>query len=257
MPKIKSFVAEKDKPQPKPKKIYEIKCPMCGKVKSSTQFYKSNSPLYVGLNLDNPDNQGVMVFCKECLWSTYDIYYSVLEDIKKSIIITCMKFDIPFNEGDYNGTIKEYLNKPNAHPMKIYMTKINSLGNINNALLGFDPKFLFEKDTGKDLITNALSLEAKDLDYNVQLSEQDIQVKEDVIRLVGYNPFDGYSNFDQKFLYNELITYLTEDTLEDAYLLSQVLQLVNNNNQVRKIDIVIASLSSDTKTLNSLSILKK
>ncbi|MDD4376505.1 MAG: hypothetical protein PHR25_07010, partial [Clostridia bacterium] len=199
---------------------------------------------------DNPD-QGVMVFCKECLWSTYDIYYNILEDIKKSIIITCMKFDIPFNESDYNGTIKEYLNKPNAHPMKIYMTKINSLGNVNNALLGFDPKFLFDKDTGKDLITNALSLEAKDLDYNVQLLEQDIQVKEDVIRLVGYDPFEGYSNFDQKFLYNELITYLTEDTLEDAYLLSQVLQLVNNNNQVRKIDIVIASLSSDTKTLIS------
>jgi hypothetical protein len=236
-------------PQPKSKKIYEIKCPMCGEVKSSSRHYKSNSPLYVGLNLDNPDNQGVMVFCKECIWSTYDTYYSVLEDIKKCIIITCMKFDIPFNEGDYNGTIKEYINKPNAHPMKIYMTKINSLGNINNALLGFDPKFLFDKDTGKDLITNALELEAKDLDYNVQLTEQDLQIKDDVTRLIGYNPFEGYSNFDQRFLYNELITYLDEDLLDDAFKLSQVLQLVNNNNQIRKIDLVISNLSNDAKTL--------
>jgi len=162
-----------------------------------------------------------------------------------------MKFDIPFNEGDYNGTIKEYINKPNAHPMKIYMTKINSLGNINNALLGFDPKFLFDKETGKDLITNALELEVKDLDYNIQLTEQDIQVKNDVIRLVGYDPFGGYSNFDQKFLYNELIAYLDEDLLDDAFKLSQILQLVNNNNQIRKIDLVISSLSNDTKTLIS------
>jgi len=250
IPKV-TYGTEKVPQIKKPKKIYEIKCPMCGKEKSSTQFYKSNSPLYVGLNIDNSDNQGVMVFCKECLWSTYDTYYNVLDDIKKSIIITCMKFDIPFNEGDYSGTIKEYLNKPNAHPMKIYMTKINSLGNINNALLGFDPKFLFDKDTGKDLITNALTLEAKDLDYNIQLSEQDLQIKEDVIRLMAYDPFDGYSNFDQKFLYNELVTYLTEDTMDDAYLLSQILQLVNNNNQIRKIDLVIASLSNDTKTLIS------
>ena len=250
IPKIIPYVAEKDKPQPKSKKIYEIKCPMCGKTKSSTQFYKSNSPLYVGLNLGSKD-QGVMVFCKECLWSTYDTYFNILEDIKKSVLITCMKFDIPFNEGDYNGAIKEYINKPNAHPMKIYMTKINSLGNINNALLGFDPKFLFDKETGKDLITNALELEAKDLDYNVELTEQDKQIKEDVIRLMGYDPFSGYSNFDQKFLFNELITYLDEDTMDDAFKLSQILQLVNNNNQVRKIDNVIASLSSDTKTLIS------
>ena len=229
----------------------KIKCPMCtDEPKSRSNFYKSLSPLYLGINIDYP-NESRMVFCKECICNTYDTYYGILKDIKKSILITCMKFDIPFNEGDFDGAMKQCTNKPTAHPLKIYMTKLNSLGNFNNTLAGFDPKFLFDKETGKDLITNALELEVKDLDYNIQLTEKDLQVKDDVIRLIGYDPFAGYSNFDQKFLYNELITYLDEDLLDDAFKLSQILQLVNNNNQIRKIDLVIATLSNDTKTLIS------
>ena len=231
-----------------------ITCPMCGEPKSSlkgaSNFYKSLSPLYVGINLEHPEHPW-MVFCKECVWSTYNTYYNILKDMKKSILITCMKFDIPFNEGDYDGAMKQCANNPSSHPFKVYMTKVNSLGNFNNSLTGFDPKFLFDKETGKDLITNALELEVKDLDYNIQLTENDLQVKGDVIRLISYDPFAGYSNFDQKFLYNELITYLDEDLLSDAFKLSQVLQLVNNNNQIRKIDLVISSLSNDTKTLIS------
>jgi len=228
-----------------------IICPMCTDgPKARSNFYRSLSPLYVGVNIDHP-NDSRMVFCKECIINTYSTYYGILKDIKKSILITCMKFDIPFNEGDFDGAMKQCTNKPTAHPLKIYMTKLNSLGNFNNALTGFDPKFLFDKETGKDLITNALELEVKDLDYNIQLTEKDLQVKDDVIRLIGYDPFAGYSNFDQKFLYNELITYLDEDLLDDAFKLSQILQLVNNNNQIRKIDLVIATLSNDTKTLIS------
>ncbi len=228
-----------------------IKCPMCGQSKHLNNFYQSKSPLYIGLKIDTKNNQSIMVFCKDCVWNTYDTYFNILKDIKNSIIITCMKFDIPFNENDYDGMVKQYIKTPTAHPMKIYMTKINSLGALNNNLQGFDPKFLFDKETSKDLITNSLEREVKDLDYNIQLTEQDLQVKDDVVRLMGYDPFAGYSNFDQKFLYNELITYLDEDTLDDAFKLSQILQLVNNNNQIRKIDLVIANLSEDAKTLIS------
>ena len=222
-----------------------IRCPMCGKGKTVKDFYRSNSPLYT-------NNQGVMAWCKECSINTYDTYYNILKDIKKSVLITCMKFDIPFSEGDYDGATKQFVNNQKSHIFKIYMTKINSLGAKNSGATGFDPKFLFFRDdNGKDIITNALESEVKTLEYNIQLSDEDLQIKEDVTRLIGYDPFDGYSNFDRKFLYNELISYLDEDTLDDSFKLSQILQLVNNNNQVRKIDLVIATLSNDAKTLIS------
>jgi len=244
MPKIKSNKESIKPVEKKDDKTIKIRCPMCGQKKAISMYYKSNSPLYA-------NNYERSVFCKQCVWNTYDTYYNILKDIKNSVYITCMKFDVPFNENDYNGMKKQLVNDNSAHPMKIYMKNINSLGSINNGLTGFDPKFLFEKGSNENEIANSLTQEVKDLEYNIQLSEPDKQVKNDVIKLIGYDPFSGYSNFDQKFLYNELIPYLTEDTLEDAYLLSQVIQIVNNNNQIRKIDLVIASLSNDTKSLIS------
>lgn len=245
MPKIKSNKESIKPVAKKSDKDIKIRCPMCGQERAISNHYVTHSPLYA-------NNYNHSVFCKQCVWNTYDNYFNILKDIKNSIYITCMKFDIPFNENDYNGMKKQLVNDNSAHPMKIYMKNINSLGSINNGLTGFDPKFLFNQDnTTKDEINNTLTQEVKDLEYNIQLTDQDKQIKNDVIKLIGYNPFSGYSNFDQKFLYNELISYLDEDTLEDSFKLSQVIQLVNNNNQIRKMDLVIASLSNDTKSLIS------
>ena len=219
-----------------------IRCPMCGKTLSLSNYYQSNSPLYA-------NNYGRMVFCKQCVWNTYDTYFSITNEVRISVYITCMKFDIPFSESDYDGMTKQLVNDTSAHPMKIYMQKVNSLGSFNNGLTGFDPKLIMDQETSSNDIAKALEKEVEDLEYNIKLTEEDLKVKQDVIRLMGYDPFAGYSNFDQKFLYNELIPYLDEDTLDDAFKLSQIIQLVNNNNQIRKIDLVIAKMSSDPQRL--------
>lgn len=246
-------VASVELPQvKKTKEIVKLRCPMCGEYKAISNYYRSNSPLYAGMNIGNTGNS-IMAFCKECVISTYDTYYNIIQDIRNCVLITCMKFDIPFNDSDYEGAIKQHINNPSSHPFKIYMTKTNSLGSFNTGggLAGFDPHYIFEKESPKDAINDVFEREAKGLEYNINLTEQDIQIKDDVLRLIGHDPFCGYSNFDQKFLYNELISYLDEDTLDDSFKLSQILQLVNNNNQIRKIDLVIANLSNDTKSLIS------
>ena len=219
------------------------KCPRCGKFKIEKDYYMSKSPLYQG-------NNSRMAFCKECLWDTYDNYYKILKDIKSSIYITCLKYDIPFKEPEFEGMLKEYSKKENGHPLKIYMTKINSLGAHNNDLCDFDPisiglisKLNCEEDDEEE--NSIISNKEKD----IELTEADEQVKQDVIRLMGYDPFAGYSKLDQKYLYNELIPYLDEDTLDDNFKLSQIMQLVNNNHQIRKIDLIINNLSSENKSL--------
>ena len=230
----------------RPKKVIDdtnsIRCPMCGGRKAFSNYYKSKSPLYA-------NNNGYMVFCKKCVWDIYDTYYNIINDIRNSVYITCMKCDIPFSESDYDGMQKQLVNNSEAHPMKIYMQKVNSLGSINSELIGFDPSYILSKGTSKEKILNAIEKDVNHLAYTVNLTEEDLQVKEDVIKLMGYDPFYGYSDFDQKFLYNELLPYLDEDTLEDTFKTSQILQIVNNNNQIRKIDLVIANMSNDTKSL--------
>lgn len=241
MSKTKSSVA--NSPQ---KTKLTLRCPMCGyDGVAQNKFYKSSSPLYAS-------NYGYMGFCKVCVLRTYDTYFDVVKDIDVAIEITCMKFDIPFSDSEIEGTKKELVTNQDKNPMSIYMTKLNSLGSFNNEFAGFDPKFIFSADASSAIkgdITEALQNEVRELDANIQLNEQDLQVKDDVVRLLGYDPFAGYSNFDQKFLYNELLTYLDEDTLDDSFKLSQILQLVNNNNQVRKIDLIIANMSNDVKSM--------
>jgi hypothetical protein len=183
------------------------------------------------------------------MWMTFEKYYKILDDLRLSVYVTCMKFDVPFNENDYEGMVKQLTNNPESHPFKIYMTKTNSLGSVNNSSLGFDPKYILEKDPEMGKVESILEDGAKGLLPEIRLDDEDKRIKEDVLRLIGYDPFSGYSEFDQKFLYNELVSYLDEDTLDDAFKLSQILQLVNNNNQIRKIDLVIATLSEDGTSL--------
>ena len=220
-----------------------IRCPMCGKTTAESQFYQSKSPLY-------KSNYGRMVFCKDCVRKQYDLYYNSSKDIRSAIYITCLKFDIPFSESDFEGALKELDKKPNAHALKTYITKLNSLGGKNNGLIEFDAS---SGNTYDDSVNNKINSDSE-IDFNkieqeIEVTDEDKQTKSDVIRLMGYDPFAGYSKFDQKFLYNDFITYLDEDTLDDNFKLSQIIQLVNNNNQIRKIDLVIARMSSNTKAL--------
>lgn len=222
----------------------KIRCPMCGSNIVESNFYKSKSPLYLS-------NNGKMVFCKKCVWQLYEKYYKNTNDIRTAIYITCLKFDIPFSESEFKGTIKQINENPKSNAMKTYMTKLNSLGTYNNELIEFEPigGFATTKDT--ETTNNNGKIDFKEIENKIELTKQDLLSKDDVIRLMGYDPFAGYSKFDQKFLYNELIPYLDEETLDDNFKLSQIIQLVNNNNQIRKIDLVIAQMTSDTKSLIS------
>lgn len=95
-------------------------------------------------------------------------------------------------------------------------------------------------------------------------SEEDEQNKNDVINMLGYDPFINESNNDKKFLYNRLIDYLDESTLEDNFKLNTVIEIVKTFAQIEKINNAIAVLSQDPKstvennsTIKSLSTTKK
>lgn len=84
-------------------------------------------------------------------------------------------------------------------------------------------------------------------------------VKQDVIKMIGYDVFGSASKEDQKYLYNDLISYLDEETLEDSFKLSVVIQIVQNNNQIRNIDDSISNgdIKADPKLIRDLSEIKQ
>lgn len=68
----------------------------------------------------------------------------------------------------------------------------------------------------------------------------------------------GYPEEDRRFLFNQLSPYLEDDDVaDDAFKLSQILQIVDNNKQIRQCDVKIANLdpvkdATNIKTLNNI-----
>ena len=89
-------------------------------------------------------------------------------------------------------------------------------------------------------------------------SKPEIQAKDDCISVIGYDPFYGYNEGDRRYLFSELIKYFEDGIEDDPFKLSQIVQVVNNNNQIRQIDLQIARLNpmNSAEAIKSLNDIK-
>lgn len=220
-------------------------CVSCGKPQSfKAGYYMSSSPLFKGL--------GRIPTCKKCIEEIYESYLKTYNgDTRKAVYYTCRKLDVVFSDSEYEGAYKEF-DKSGKALFGAYMSKINSLGRFNNGSYDFDSSDSIDDkpqnvDTYNKSETNGTELNENAIDF--EMTEDDLKIKSDVIRLLGYDPFAGYSKYDQKFLYADLIGYLDEDTLEDGYKLSKIIQLIVNDHQIRKYDYLISTVSSNIDLL--------
>lgn len=213
-------------------KVENITCTCCGKSKKELEFYMSYSELYKSI--------GRLPICKICIESLYNDKLNKYNDVQKAIRELCNMFDAYFEEKIFEAANQESKTKDN-NTMRVYMTKINSLMQYKG--LTFD--YSNVNINKENILTTQTSINQED----IKMTKSDKEIKDDVIRLLCYDPFIGYPEFDQKFLYSELSNYLDEDMLEDQYKLSQILQIVINNNQVRQVDYVISKYTSNPDSL--------
>lgn len=207
-------------------------CIGCGETKTSRYFYTSKSPKY-----DNDKFHKKPPYCKECIKDK--VYQKATGLPDKQEFKNCLRdiFDMPFFNDLYlsvldskNELIGEYLKQLNLGQYR-GMTWKNG-------------------ETDEEYISKT---NIDNLKINTIITDEDLKIEKDVIRLLGYDPFDGYDKFDKKYLNGELLPYLDEQTLEDQFKVSVIIQIVNSNNQIRKIDLVINQLSSDMTSLISNS----
>jgi hypothetical protein len=77
--------------------------------------------------------------------------------------------------------------------------------------------------------------------------------KDDVLRMLGYDPFEYENNEDKKHLYNRLVDFLDESTLEDGFKLQAVIEIVKGFNQIDKINQAITNITNDINNLSTNS----
>lgn len=208
----------------------KITCIKHGNTIDKSNFYISgNDSIYSGI--------GHIPICRSCMIKELDEYYERFKDMKKTIYYMLRKMDVGFYNSFFEGALKSG-DKP-IEVLGQYMRQRNSLGGTNKAMTSFDDgehpyeaEVVIEDD-------NSISMP------EIRMTKEDYENKEEIIDLLRYDPFEGYSEADQKALYADLLNYLDdEDIVEDQFLVSQIVQVVINNDQIRKLNFSINKFMS-------------
>lgn len=112
---------------------------------------------------------------------------------------------------------------------------------------GMTPKVLEEEKKKKN--------SSKKIEFDnseLEITEEDIILQKDLLRRLDYDPFIEYSGLDRKQLYQELSSYLEDEgVVEDKFLVSVLIQIIKSNNQIKKLDDVIGSLTTDVESVRN------
>lgn len=264
--------------QQKGKKV----CTCCGIEKNLTDFYYSSSPMY---SLDER-----IPICKECCKTSvlaedgridFDKFKDLLRNIDKPLY-----FDLLFSSEESVKKENSYLSdeEVSLHGYEIlqkYFTYVVMRQDKSRSYSDAEKEGFIHQNSNRtkkekeeilnrysDLINQCLQgnktshksqTTIKPNEKLIIWSEQDKQNKQYAIEVVGYDPFEEYPEEGRKFLFNQLSPYLEDDSnADDAYKLSQILQIIKNNYQIDICDKKMSQLDplKDAESIKTLSDIK-
>lgn len=206
----------------------------CQKEKSVDLFYKSQSPKHEVFG-------GYCPYCKDCLKKL--VYQKGIFDVEKLKFVLKHYLDKPF----FNDIFQNVLMAETKNHLGIYIKQLN---------LRKKGKILTWKDGEREDIDSINGKENDNKKNKIdKKTKEHIEIaKKDVIKLLGYDPFVNEPEEDKYKLYNSLIDYLDESTLEDSFKIPTVIQIVKTFNQVDKIDNALTEYMNDKSNIvNSAS----
>ena len=217
-----------------------FKCLRCGKEYDVAvgHFYKiTYSQLWKANDCYAP-------ICKDCVNEMFDEYSRKFGSDRTACMIMSHVLDVPF----YN-SLFDSISQNNGRVTMGLILRI--IGNARN----FQFQTFSNTLVNGELNKNALDLQEE---KEQKWAKAEIQAKDDCISVIGYDPFDGYNEGDRRYLFSELIKYFEDGIEDDPFKLSQIVQVVNNNNQIRQIDLQIARLNpmNSAEAIKSLNDIK-
>lgn len=222
-----------------PEKLYVCSC--CGREfqKGETHFYKNhNSRNYAS-------NDGFTTICIKCVGEMFEDYRLQFQNQKLACMIMCAKLDYPFYQSLYDSV---HVRNDNF-TFGLYVRQVNCAQYSG-------------KTFASTLASGELQKEVQESidDFEEDWPMEDRRTKNEVIKLLGRDPFVGYVSKDRKYLFNEFLQYLDdEELLADQYKVSQLIQLLNNNNQINQYDVALSRFDPvrNVDDIRALSSLKK
>ena len=221
-------------------------CYMCDKHKTKDKFYQSTDPMI---------RSGITPICKECAKGIAlrqdkngDYHDPTKESIKKAL----MYLNKPFIDSLYSASIAESSGENrtkssawSSYAKNISMPQYDGLTYKDSDM--FKQQIIYEDEkTTEDVVRGR-----EDQDTYSDF----VKNKNDVVRLLGYDPFEKEAISDQPFLYSQLLGMLdaSEDANDDMMRTASAITIVRGFLQQAKIDDTIVGLMSDVKRLQENS----
>ena len=223
-------------------KIY--RCTMCGKEETVAEkkFYK------LPYSPDHKGNDGYSHICISCIKDEFD-RMSTRYNQKLATMAICAKLNVPFYRSLYESVRKQQDNFSFGY----YIRQMNSKQYANKT-------FVLTLAEGELEVTKKEAEDDAEELAETNWTVDERRAKNEVITMMGYDPFDGYAPKVRKKLFTELLGYLDDDELlSDNYKLSQIIQVINNNLQINQYDVALSKLnpSTDADEIARLNKIKK
>lgn len=223
-------------------------CYLCDTQKSRERFHQSS---------DARNKSGLCRICKDCakdIALRKDVNGEYHEPTKESVQLALQYLDKPFLEDLWISSIDEALNE-------------NTGRSKNNPYTAYIKNIAMQQYVGltwkdSDMFKEHIIYEDEKTTEDVIRGREDqdtysgfIKNKNDVKRLLGYDPFEKELLSDQPFLYSQLLGLLdaSEDANDDMMRTASAISIVRNFLQQSKLDDGISKLMSDPLQLQKNS----
>lgn len=224
------------------------RCQRCNRLLDKSKFYVNTDPMC---------GTGVTIWCKDCCKDVAmrkdrngEYHSSTIETVK-----TVLQYiDKPFIDSVWNASIAEANNLAAGHVKSDTWTAyIKNIQMSNYVGMRWKDSDMFKVRVKYDD-------EKSEQELVEEHSGQDtydsyVKNKEDVIRLLDYDPFEKEPLGDQPFLYSQLLGMLdaSEDANDDMMRVSSAIQIVRGFLQLQKIDDTVAKLMGNVNELQDNS----
>ncbi len=222
-------------------------CPYCMKEKKKSEFYVSTDPRVL---------TGITSMCKDCVkkialgWD--DNRQEFVACTKKTVMEALEYIDRPFLENLWSTSYSSWANNSDPRKQTIWDSYITNVsmkqyngkrwrdGDIFNTYIE-DAKQVAALEMGnRDAATTLIASQ--------EVNDEFEKNRKDVIRLLGYDPFEGEAICDQPLLYSQLIGYLDAggDGNDDMMRTSSAITIVRGFLQQAKLDDKLAKVMANS-----------
>ena len=222
-------------------------CPYCMKEKKKSEFYVSTDPRVL---------TGITSMCKDCVkkialgWDDNRQEFGACT--KKTVMEALEYIDRPFLENLWSTSYSSWANNNDPRKQTIWDSYIT-----NVSMKQYNGKRWRDGDIFNTYIEDAKQVAALEIGnteaaqtliYGQEVNDEFDKNRKDVIRLLGYDPFEGEKLEDQPLLYSQLIGYLDAggDGNDDMMRTSSAITIVRGFLQQAKLDDKLAKVMANS-----------